>query len=312
MKKRTRALVVGSVVYDEICLVHGDLRNEISLENGEVSAINFMLTAKNKKRYFGGTAGNIAYGLGKAGTRPLIFSCVGEDFAPSYQKQLQKNNVDSRVFNAGGGQYTATFYSFSDEAGQQIGVFQPNAYGSHVHQVPLAETLSDDDFSEVKVAIMAPGTGQSTLKHLNEVVEKTQGEATTILDPGQELSTSFNREILMQVLPLSNIVIGNEVEISQLRALHGLSVSDIFAHGPKAVIETKGDKGAVLHTPQRMMDIHPARPSRVVEATGAGDAFRAGLIKGLLDGRSLEESANLGAKLGALSVQEFGGQGYEI
>lgn len=309
---RNKALVVGSVVYDEIFTIHGNIKNEIPLEDGSIKAINLMFTARNRTRYFGGTAGNIAYGLGQTGETPFLFSCVGSDFEPHYIEHLRKNGIEPKVFNAGRDFFTATFYGISDEAGQQIGIFQPNAYGHYVNKVSLAETLSDKDFDNVKVAIFSPGTGASTLRHVKEVKKKTKGRATTILDPGQELSVSFDKEILKQVLTLVDMVIVNEVEMAQLKGLFGLTPEKIHRMGPKTIIETKGEQGAIIMTPDKAMQVQAYKASCVVEATGAGDAFRAGFIKGLLNDWDLSEAARLGARLGALSVAHKGGQGYAV
>ena len=309
---RNKALVVGSVVYDEIFKIHGNIKNEISLENGSIKAINLMFTARNRIRHFGGTAGNIAYGLGQAGEAPLVFSCVGEDFAPHYEEHLRSNGAIPRMYNAGPSYYTATFYGISDEAGQQIGIFQPNAYGNFVNKVSLEESLDDKDFAEIKVAIFSPGTGASTLKHIQEVKEKTAGRALLILDPGQELSVSFDGGILDQVISMVDMVVVNEVEMDQLKGLHGLTHEKIHQRGPKTIIETRGEQGAVIFTPDGEIPIPAVEARRVVESIGAGDAFRAGLIKGLLNDWPLEEAAALGAKLGSLSVAHRGGQGYSL
>lgn len=309
---RNKALVVGSVVYDEIFKIHGNIKNEISLENGSIKAINLMFTARNRIRHFGGTAGNIAYGLGQAGEAPFVFSCVGEDFSPHYEEHLRNNGAIPRMYNAGPNYYTATFYGISDEDGQQIGIFQPNAYGNFVNKVPLEEALSAKDFDEVKVAIFSPGTGASTLRHIQEVKERTGARALTILDPGQELSVSFDGGILDQIISMVDMIVVNEVEMDQLKGLHGLTLEEIYRKGPRTVIETRGEQGAVIFTPDGELSIPAIKAHRVVEPTGAGDAFRAGLIKGLLNDWPLEDAAALGAKFGALSVAHRGGQGYSL
>ena len=309
---RNKALVVGSIVYDEIFTIHGNIKDEIPLEDGSIKAINLMFTARNRTRYFGGTAGNIAYGLGQTGETPLLFSCVGSDFEPYYIDHLRNNGIEPRVFNAGREHFTATFYGISDEAGQQIGIFQPNAYGHYVNKIPLAETLSDKDFDNVKVAIFSPGTGTSTLRHVREVKKKTKGRAITILDPGQELSVSFGKGILEEAMALVDMVIVNEVEMAQLNNLFGLTPEKIHHIGPKTIIETKGDQGAVIMVGDKSIQVQAYKAPSVMEATGAGDAFRAGLIKGLLNDWDIQRAARLAARLGALSVAYRGGQGYAL
>ncbi len=317
-----KPLVVGSVAFDMIFGIHGKIQDEILVEkDGKLGRQNLMFTAKSREHFWGGTGGNIAYGLGLLGTKPLLFSLAGQDFEGSgFLPHLKKVGVDSRVVVDEKG-WTATFYGMSDELGQQIGVYQPNAY-EKVHTIPLSKTISPTDFKDIGVAIFSAGTGMSILRHMTELREKCGKDTLIIFDPGQVISIFYDKALLEKTLALADIFIGNEVEIKQLQTILGYSVEKILEKGVRAVIETLGEKGSVIyehhlattHGRECLLKtaIPPVRVSRVVEATGAGDAYRAGMIAKLLEGKNLKDSCAFGAKIAALSVGFRGGQNYRI
>lgn len=309
---RNKALVVGSIGFDVIFGIHGDIRDEIPLKDGKLGNVNLMFTARNKEVYYGGTAGNISYGLGLLGKKPYVFSVVGEDFYTDYEQHLKKLGAQLRLHSAGNDSYTATFYGISDEEYQQIGIWQPNAYGDLIEETPLKKTLSDNDFNQVKIAIFSPGTGLSTGNHMLETYKKTEGEATMIFDPSQVLSIFYDKTLLKECLSLADIVISNETEIAQFETLFQMTKKKIFSLGVEYIIETKGKDGAKLYSDKKEFEIDSHKPKNIVETTGAGDAFRAGLISGLLEEKPIEKACEEGAKLGSLSVEEYGGQGYKL
>jgi adenosine kinase len=311
---RKKALVVGSIGFDIIFGIHGDIKDELPMKNGEIGNINLMFTAQNKEVYYGGTGGNISYGMGLLDKSPLLFSVAGEDFMDDYKKHLKKMGVNLRVYipEMEDKTYTAAFYGISDEKYQQIGIWQPNTYGDFIDEIPLEKTLDSSEFDKLKVAIFSPGTGISTRNHMLETYKKTNGDCTIIFDPSQVLSIFYDDKLLQECLSLADIVISNETEISQFETLFDIKISDIFDIGVQYVIETKGENGAVIYSPSKKYQVEPQKPRKVVETTGAGDAFRAGLMSGLLENKPIAKAAQLGAKLGALSVEEYGGQGYRI
>ncbi|MBD3238845.1 MAG: hypothetical protein GF332_04390 [Candidatus Moranbacteria bacterium] len=309
MKKKV--LVVGSIVYDEIFKVNGRIRNEIIVKNGQIENLNLMLTAQNKKRFPGGTAGNIAYGLALNGEQVVLISCVGYDFDFEYKKHLEKLKIDYRTVKVKNRVTCATYYGISDQNQEQIGIFQPNAT-SYLQKIKLSDFLNDQDFQQIKVGIFSPGNGRSLTRHLQEFDQLCNSQAVTIFDPGQELSISFNKQNLKKCLKCSDIVIGNEIEIKQFKNLYDLTIKDILNLGVKWVIETQAEKGAWIYNQKQKIKVKPRKPKKLVEATGAGDAFRAGLIKGIISNWNLQKAAEYGAFLGALNVETMGGQNYKI
>ncbi|MDO8594087.1 MAG: PfkB family carbohydrate kinase [bacterium] len=318
-----RPLVVGSIAFDLIFPIHGKIQDEILVEkNGKLGRQNLMFTAKTKESFFGGTGGNISYGLGLLGKKPLLFSLAGKDYKGEFETHLTESGVDSRVVVDDKG-WTATFYGMSDELGQQIGVYQPNVY-EKVHTVPLSKTISPKDFKDIGVAIFSAGTGISILRHMKEVREKCGKDVTIIFDPGQVISIFYDKKLLEEILALADIFIGNEVEIKQLQTILGYDIKTLLQKGVRAVIETLGEKGSILYERNVLARKHgrayvlkeifvqPVKAGGVVEATGAGDAYRAGMIAKLLEGETLKEACAFGAKIAARSVAFRGGQTYSL
>ncbi len=309
------ALVVGSVAFDVIFDIRGKIQDEILVEeNGKLGKQNLMFTAKDKKHFFGGTGGNISYGLGILDVKPLLFSVAGKDFKGEFENHLKNNGVDLRVDVKKDG-HTASFYGMSDDLRQQIGVYQPNAYGE-VDETPLSKTLSKKDFESVGVAIFSAGTGKSIYNHMKELRNKLGKKCIFIFDPGQVISVFYDKKLLEDTLKLTDIFIGNEIEFKQLESILGYGVDKLLKSGLRAVIQTLGEKGSIIYEMEnnecKKTHISVVKAKKVVETTGAGDAYRAGLIYGLLNGMDLESACKIGAKLGAKNVETIGGQAYKI
>ncbi|MDD3646884.1 MAG: PfkB family carbohydrate kinase [Candidatus Dojkabacteria bacterium] len=305
---KPQILVVVSIAYDIIFAIHGDIRNEIPLKNGAIDKVNLMFTAKNKNQYFGGTAGNISYGIGQLGSSSILFSVAGEDFERDYKPHLEKNLTELKLVIKEK-EHTATYYGISDEKYQQIGIWQPNAYGDWIEEVCLTDTIDEKDLNSVKVAIFSPGTGISTRNHITEL-RKINSQATIIFDPSQVLSIFYDKPLLTECLSHSDIVIGNDTEIAQFKTMFDLGTKDLLKIGLRCVIETKGGDGCIIHSSKGSTKIDPVKPAKILETTGAGDAFRSGLIFGLSRQYSIEKSCKLGAYMGARSVEEYSGQMY--
>ena len=309
---RNKALVVGSVGFDYIFAIHGNMKEKLPLKEGKLSTINIMFRAKNKEVYYGGTGGNIAYGLGLLSEKPMLFSVVGHDFFTAYAGHLEKVGVNLKLFHPKGGVFSSNFYGISDEHYQQIGIFQPNVYAEHIDEVKLKSRLSNKDFESTKVAIFSPGTGVSTRNHMLEFYKKVGDKATIIFDPSEEATTTYDEILLKECLSLANIFISNGTELNQIKRMYRFSVKEILNIGVKYVIETLGKKGSIIHSKEGQTRIPIKKPRKVVETTGAGDAFRAGLIHGLLHDKSIQQSAKIGAMVASYSVEEYGGQGYTV
>ncbi|MDD4989144.1 MAG: PfkB family carbohydrate kinase [Candidatus Pacebacteria bacterium] len=305
--KSSRILVSGSLAIDLIFDIHGKIQDEVVMPLK--SQQNMMFVAKRKIERFGGTGGNIAYGLGLLGAKPILVSAAGKDFESGFRRHLIAHGVIPRVFidkNA----FTANGYIMSDEKEQQMGVWQPNAYDC-IDTVSLSELISKKELKSVSHAIFSAGTGKSMLAQIQELREIRGKDVTIIFDPGQVLSVFYDKALLEKTLKLSDIFIGNEVEFKQAESILRYSRQVIFKLGVSILIETKGAKGSTIYHQDRSLEkISAIRPKKIVETTGAGDAYRSGLLFGLSRGLSLKKSCILGAKMGAKSIEYSGAQEY--
>lgn len=306
-----KALVVGSVAYDIIFSVHNEFKKEVIIKDGKVADISIMLRANKKQMYFGGTAGNISYGLGIQGFSPILVSSVGKDFVGEFNTHLMNNNVDTRV-KIYEEEYIASFYSISDTNREQIGIFQPNTH-EYIHTINISDFVKDEEKNDISVAICSPGTGESMLKHAKQIRNIFGDNITLIADPSQILSIFFSRNELLELLSISDIFVGNETEVSQLQEILNMTLSEISNSHISTIIETRGSDGVLIHTSDSpSIHIEAYKVDNFVEATGAGDAFRAGLIGGLLEEYDIVESVKRGAEVASKSVQFVGGQMYKI
>lgn len=306
---KRRALVVGSVAFDVLFGVHGTIRDRIVLKNGKLGRQNLMFTAGAKERRFGGTGANIAYGLGILGAKPILFASVGQDFKHEFKSHLENHGVITHVHEEKN-DWTATFYGMSDEAKEQIGVWQPNAH-LKLGEIPIVKKLGKEVLADVAVAIFT-GAPSVIYRHMQDVRKISGKNVRIIFDPGKMMTTPEDEKRLKDGLALADIFIVNDVELHQAEKLLKRSTAGILKLGPKAIIETKGADGSVIYEAGKTIHILARKPKRVVETTGAGDAYRAGLIYGLLEGLDLAGACRIGSYLGSKNVETLGGQAYTV
>ncbi len=176
-----KILVVGSIAFDVIFSIPHDFRQSIPVENGAIRNFNASFIADEKKEFHGGTAGNIAYWLGKENTPSAIFSAFGKDFwEKGYEKKLKDLGV---IIRGNIGEYSAHAYLISDPLHQQLIIWQPNAYEGNAKQ-SLFDFYTDVELQTFEYAIFSAGTPLSIQKHISEFREKNTS-AKVIFDPGQ-------------------------------------------------------------------------------------------------------------------------------
>lgn len=311
--KQNKILVSGSLVFDTIFDLHTAISDQIVVEDGVLGKQNLMFTAKEKQVYFGGTAGNIAYGLGLLHQSPFVFSAVGKDF-DEYEKYLRKNKAVLRV-HKDKETFGATFYGITDTNKEQFGIFQGGAYNKNIDSLSLAKCLSKTELQSVKCAIFAPGTAKSMLKQALEL-RKINSSAFILFDPGQMLAIDFSSKLLTDALKVSDMLIVNDTEYNFIKKNFNLDTEKIFALGVTYILETKGENGSTLYELEngcvRETEIKASKVSKVVDPTGAGDAYRAGILYGILHDKDIEESMILASRLGAECVKNKGGQTYKL
>ncbi len=289
-------LVVGSIAFDIIFSIEHDFRQSIPVEDGEIRNFNAVFMANEKTEYPGGTGGNIAWWLGQKYVRSSVFSAVGKDFeTKGYRHRLHDCGAETR---GDIGTFSAHAYMISDPLHQQIIIWQPNTYLQNKTQ-KLLEYYSPAELQSFEIGIFAAGTPDSIAKHMAEF-RAVNPQATILFDPGQ-ITHIFDAGGFKQCAELADIIVGNNIEFTYFREF-GLP-EDIIQ------IQTFGAEGIEITANGNTQRVPAVETEKVVETTGAGDAFRAGLMSGLLQKLTMAEAVQLGAELGAECVAMPSGQG---
>lgn len=299
----SKALCVGSIAYDYIMEIFPRIREEIPLVHGNIDALNMSFVSPSTIVQRGGTAGNISFGIGYLGSPAVAFSSVGRDFQAEYGTLLENLGVELAV-ETYDEELTAHSYQIMDADKEQIIIWQPNAT-RHLHEISAKEAAK-----EAKVAIFSPGSAESTLRHMQEV-RQTNPDCYLIFDPGQMVMT-YTVKQFTDALRLADMVIMNDAEVLKARN-RGLVKETILEVYPKlALVETLGSKGARFYMPDEVVwDVGIVPYAQMVEPTGAGDAFRSGMIHAYLNGADWPEAGRVGAALASTCIEMQGAQGYE-
>ncbi len=296
---RKTALICGSVAYDTI-LVFPD-RFKAHILPDKLHILNVAFLVPEMRREFGGCAANIAYGLKLLGDEGIAMATAGEDFAPYRARMLAKGlNVDHiKVVD---GTFTAQAFITTDLDDNQITAFHPGAMQyAHINKV------ADAAGSRVTLGIVAPDGRQAMIEHAAQF--KAAG-IPFIFDPGQGLPM-FEAEDLATFIDQASYVAVNDYEWGMLQQKTGLSAADIVAR-VEALIVTQGADGSVIYTQQRTIAVPAVKPEAVVDPTGCGDAYRAGLIHGLLNGLDWETTGRVASLMGSMKIASRGPQNHEF
>ncbi len=289
------ALICGSIAYDTIMSFEG--RFSEALLADQLHKINVSFLVPSMRREFGGCAGNIAYSLKLLGGDPLIMATIGQD-AATYVEHLDKLGITRRCVRQIDDAYTAQAYITTDAGGNQITAFHPGAMVfSHENKI--------EEAGQVKIAIVAPDGRDGMLQHANDC--KRLG-VPFIFDPGQGLPM-FNGKELEHFIDLASYVAVNDYEAELLTERTGLTLVQI-AQRVEALIVTRGEKGAEIYAGGKMHNIPSVPPERVVDPTGCGDAFRAGILYGIDRGFDWPTSGRLASLLGSLKIAQQGPQNH--
>lgn len=290
-------LISGSLVYDRIMDFPGLFKDHILPD--KIHNLNVSFLINGLKENFGGTAGNIAYGLSLLGEKPYILATAGKDFAP-YEKWLIKHKVNLSELKIIKKVHTAGAYIMTDKTDNQITGFNPGA-------MFLSRGRFTPSILNGSLATISPGNLDDMDKYARLYQKK---KVRYIFDPGQSIP-ALAPAVLENGIKGAEIVIGNDYEIEMIKEKIGWTAKQLES-AVKTLIVTKGGKGAEILEGGKRHIIKTAKAKKVVDPTGAGDAFRAGLIKGLVNGWNLLRSAKLAAVVASYSVEEYGGQGYRF
>jgi len=289
------SLICGSLAFDTIMSFDG--RFSEALLADQLHKINVAFLVPGLRREFGGCAGNIAYNLKLLNGDPLIMATIGQDGA-SYLERLDHLGISKRCVRTITDSYTAQAFITTDADGNQITAFHPGAMTlSHQNRVA--------DAGAVKLAIVAPDGRDGMLQHAQHCVDL---KVPFIFDPGQGLPM-FNGVELTQFVELATYVAVNDYEAELLTGRTGLTLQEI-AQRVEALIVTRGEQGAEIFTDGKRIDIPCVKVDKLVDPTGCGDAFRAGLMFGLTSGMDWLTTGRLASLMGAIKITHQGGQNH--
>jgi adenosine kinase len=296
--KDRAALICGSVAYDTILLFPDRFKAHILPD--KIHILNVAFLVPEMRREFGGCAANIAYGLKLLGDRAIAMAAAGDDFAPYRQRMLAQGLAVEHI-RVVEGTFTAQAFITTDLDDNQITAFHPGAMQqAHLNKV-------DDVAGDVGLGIVAPDGRQAMIEH---AAQFDDANIPFIFDPGQGLPM-FGAEELKTFIAQARWVAVNDYEWGMLQQKTGLSAADVAAQVDALVI-TQGADGSVIHTGGRTLQIPSAKPTAVVDPTGCGDAYRAGLIHGLLHGQDWETIGRTASLMGAIKIESRGPQNYTV
>jgi adenosine kinase len=293
-----RIFVSGSLAFDRIMDFPGRFVDHILPEKIHILNVCFMVNGMTER--FGGTAGNIAYNLALLGEKPVILATSGRDFR-SYRDWLVSLGLPLDGIKEIPEEFTAGAYITTDLADNQITGFNPGAM-KHA-----SDYRFDGLAPDAALAIVAPGSLEDMLNYTRAYKERG---VRYIFDPGQSIPAWGGAE-LEEMATGAWALIVNDYELEMFRQKTGLDEAALLSLTP-TLITTRGDAGSNLRTASREEQIPAVTASRVLDPTGAGDAYRAGLLKGLAMGLSWLDAARMGAVLASFSVEQQGTQEHRV
>ncbi len=292
-----RTLICGSLAFDTIMVFRDRFGRHILPEQVHVLSVSFQIG--EMRREWGGCAGNIAYNLKGLGGEPVVMATLGDDGAP-YRERLAALGIASDGVRTVSGSYTAQAFIITDLDDNQITAFHPGAMNSsHENHV--------GDVDDIALGIVAPDGREGMRAHVEEFAN---AEIPFIFDPGQGLPL-FTGPELIEMIDAATYVAVNDYEGRLLAERTGLSLGEI-ARRVDAVVETLGGEGSRIHADGRAVTIPAVAPDALLDPTGCGDAYRAGLLFGIGERWDWDRTGRLAAVLGSLKIGSRGGQNHGV
>ncbi len=291
------ALICGSVAYDNIMVFEDSFKNHILPDKIHILNVSFLVP--HLRREFGGCAANIAFNLKLLGADPLPMATVGQDFEP-YQHWLTRWGVRQDHINVLDGVLTAQAFITTDLDDNQITAFHPGAMN-------FAERNKVSDAKGATIGIVSPDGRAGMIEHAQQFAE---AGIPFIFDPGQGLPM-FGGDDLRRFIDQSRWVTVNDYEWQLMMERTGWSVADVTAK-TEALIVTRGGEGSVIYTKEQQYEIPSAKPDAIEDPTGCGDAYRAGLLYGLLNGLDWETTGRIASLMGAIKIAKHGTQNHHF
>lgn len=286
--------ISGSLAFDRIMSFPDKFSNHILPDKIHILNVCFLVDGLEER--FGGTGGNIAYSLALLGEKAILLSQVGKDFS-SYDERLHQYGIPVAGIRTVEQEFTAGAYITTDQSDNQITGFNPGAM-----KYPCQYDMSSVDSSEA-LGIISPGNLDDMISHSKYYREN---DIAFIFDPGQQIP-AFSGEQIAEAFDGAEILITNDYELEMIMNSTGLTKDEIVDK-VAYLITTLGEKGSVINCKGEETTVEAVPVSDVVDPTGAGDAYRSGLLKGLAMGKTVAEAGKLGSVCAAYAVEHNGTQ----
>ena len=290
-----RVLVSGSLAYDRIMDFPGLFAAHFVPEKLHTLSLSFQVDTFVEN--FGGTAGNIAYNLSLLGVEPVILATAGKDFE-AYRKYLETNHIRSESIHVVQDDITSSAYIVTDKANNQIAAFYPG-----VGRVAYGDVQTEG----VALAVVAAGCDED-MKALPRLY-RTRG-VKYVYDPGQHVTALTGTELL-DAISGASVLFANDYELGLIVFKTGLNEAQLLERVP-LIVATLGERGARLIQKGSDTTVAAVHKDNVVDPTGAGDAHRAGYVRGLIAGLDPKQCARLGATVAAYAVESYGTQNHRF
>lgn len=292
-----KAVVCGSFAYDNILNFEGNFSDH--LIESELNNINVSFLCPNMRREFGGCAGNIIYNLVSIGADAFALGTMGSDAGP-YLDWMKNNEISTKYIKVINSSYTAQAYITTDSKANQITTFHPGAmqYANQI-KIPLDESVT--------LGLISPDGRDGMIEHTKQLIEMN---VPYVFDPGQGMPM-FNKEELEFFTTNASWVVMNDYEFKMYSEITSFTIQNIVQNG-KVLVITNGEKGSNIFTDKENLSIQTPKVESPKDPTGCGDAYRAGIIYGIMKSMSLEAIGELSSELGALKVKSFGTQNHKI
>jgi adenosine kinase len=292
-----RTLICGSLAFDTIMVFRDRFGRHILPDRTHMISVSF--TVADMRREWGGCAGNIAYNLKGLGGEPVVMATVGDDGA-AYRDRLAGLRIGTECIAMMPGTYTAQAYIITDLDDNQITAFHPGA-------MVRSHELHVGDAANIGLGIVAPDGRDGMRQH---AAEFRAAGIPYVFDPGQGLPL-FSGEELTEMIDGAAVVTLNDYEAQLLCERTGLS-EDAIAKRVDALFVTLGSEGSRIRVRGETIAIPAVKPAALVDPTGCGDAYRAGLLYGIAHGWAWEKTGRLASLLGSMKIAARGGQNHTV
>ncbi len=291
------ALICGSFAYDHIMVLPGRFIDHILPE--KIHILNVCFVVPDMQLEFGGCGGNIIYNMKLLEADSLPMGTVGTDFA-IYREWLEKNGIDQRHLQVIDNTFTAQCFITTDLDNNQITTFQVGAMAhSHENKVSMAEGIS--------IGIVAPDGKEGMLQHARQFAE---ADIPFIFDPAQNVTVLSGDELLAS-FEYATWLVFNDYEWQLVADKTGLTTTTVLELVDTLIV-TRGGEGSTIYTRGKSLDIPIAQAERLLDPTGCGDAYRAGLLYGLMHDMDWDTTGRIASLMGKIKIEVRGTQNHQF